>query len=406
MSTKRPKPDRAEPSRVRFADVFGIGSVGIRTRKLRTALTAIGVAIGIAALVSVMGISASSKADLAAQLDALGTNRLEVQAGSSFAPGGTATLSDVAIPMIRRIGAVTSASGITTVTTSVRRNDFVDATVTNGIAVNATDPFFLGASGATLASGRFIDAAAQNFPNIVLGATAAQRLAINVANGRTRVYLNGNWFDVIGILKPIAILPNLDSAAFIGYPIAAKLFATPAAPATVFVLTDPAQLDAVRGILGATANPESPGEVSVSRPSDVIAAKKAADTSLTALLLGLGGIALIVGGIGIANVMVISVLERRTEIGVRRALGATKRHIRLQFVVEAVLLSLLGGIIGVALGIAVTVGYTKFQHIVLSIPALSLAAGIGAALIVGALAGISPAARAARLAPADAIRPA
>jgi putative ABC transport system permease protein len=396
---------RLRPSHLRFVDVLGVGSVGIHTRRLRTALTAIGVAIGISALVAVMGISASSKADLIAQLNALGTNRLEVQAGASFTPGGTAALTDGAIPMIRRIGAVTTASGITTVTGSVRRSDFVDQTVTNGISISATDSYLPAATGATLASGRFLDAATEHFPAIVLGATAAQRLGIHNVARAPRVYVTGNWFDVVGILNPIALFPNLDSGAFIGYPVAEKLFAAAAAPGTVFVVTAPDQVDAVRGVLGATANPQSPGEVSVSRPSDAIAAKKAADNTLTALLLGLGGIALVVGGIGIANVMVISVLERRTEIGVRRALGATKRHVRLQFLVEAVLLSALGGVIGVVLGISITIGYTKVQHVVLSIPALSLAAGIGAALLVGAIAGISPAARAARLAPADAIRP-
>ena len=393
------------PSHLRASDVLGVGSVGMRTRRLRTALTAIGVAIGISALVAVMGISASSKADLIAKLNALGTNRLEVQAGASFTPGGTASLTDGAIAMIRRIGAVTTASGITTVTGSVRRNDFVDQTVTGGISISATDPFFPAATGASIASGRFLDAATEHYPAIVLGATAAQRLGIHDVTRAPRVYVTGNWFDVVGILNPITLLPNLDSGAFIGYPVAERLFATAAAPDTVFVVTAPDQVDAVRGVLGATANPQSPGEVSVSRPSDAIAAKNAASDTLTALLLGLGGIALIVGGIGIANVMVISVLERRTEIGVRRALGATKRHVRLQFLVEAMLLSTLGGAIGVVLGIGITIGYARVQHIVLSVPALSLAAGIGAALLVGAIAGISPAARAARLAPADAIRP-
>lgn len=400
-----PQTARPRSSHLRFVDVFGVGSVGIRTRRLRTSLTAIGVAIGISALVAVMGISASSKADLLAQLNALGTNRLEVQAGASFTPGGTAALTDGAIPMIRRIGAVTTASGITTVTGSVRRSAFIDQSLTNGISISATDSYFPAATGATIASGRFFDTATEHLPAIVLGATAAQRLAIHDITSAPRVYVTGNWFDVVGILNPITLLPNLDSGAFIGYPIAEKLFAAAPAPDTVFVVTAPDQVDAVRGVLGATANPQSPGEVSVSRPSDAIAAKNAASNTLTALLLGLGGIALIVGGIGIANVMVISVLERRTEIGVRRALGATKRHVRLQFLVEAMLLSALGGAIGVVLGIGIAIGYTQVQHIVLSIPAFSLAAGIGAALIVGAIAGISPAARAARLAPADAIRP-
>jgi putative ABC transport system permease protein len=143
----------------------------------------------------------------------------------------------------------------------------------------------------------------------------------------------------------------------------------------------------------------------VSRPSDAFAAKEAVDSTLQALLLGLGGVALLVGGIGIANMMVVAVLERRTEIGVRRALGATKRHIRLQFLIEAVLLALLGGVLGVLIGVAVTAGYTSVRHMVLSVPITTVAAGVGAALVVGALAGLSPAARAARLNPADAVRP-
>jgi putative ABC transport system permease protein len=394
------------PSRLRLVDVFGVGSVGMRTRKLRTTLTALGIAIGIAALVAVMGISASSRADLIAQLNALGTNRLEVQPGSSFTPGSTPTLDAVALPMIRRITPVISASGITTVTATVRRNDLVDAAETGGISVNATDQFFAKATGAQMAAGRFLDAGTVNLPAIVLGSTAAQRLAITNLDVPTRVWVSGNWFAVVGIMKPLApLFPNLDSGSFIGYGVAANLFATSTSPSTVFVLTQQNEVDAVQGVLAATANPASPSEVQITRPSDAIAAKKAASAALTGLLLGLCGVALVVGGIGIANVMVISVLERRTEIGVRRALGATRGHVRLQFVVEALLLSSLGGVIGTALGIGVTIGYARVRHIVLSVPVWSLAAGIGAALLVGALAGLSPAGRAARLAPADAIRP-
>ena len=144
----------------------------------------------------------------------------------------------------------------------------------------------------------------------------------------------------------------------------------------MYVLTDPDQVEAVRSVLAATANPQHPNEVSVSRPSDALAAKKAVDATLQALLLGLGGVALLVGGIGIANMMVVAVLERRTEIGVRRALGATKRHIRLQFLVEAVLLALLGGVLGVMIGVGVTAGYTTVRNMVLSVPVTTVAAGV------------------------------
>ena len=235
---------------------------------------------------------------------------------------------------------------------------------------------------------------------------AGATLGIHDLDHDPMVYVSGHWFTVVGILRAAPLYPNLDTAAFIGLPTAEQLFDTAAAPSSVFVVTDKTQVDAVRAVLPATANPTSPGEVQVSRPSDAIAAKQAADDTLTALFLGLGAVALLVGGIGIANVMVISVLERRTEIGVRRALGATRNHVRSQFLVEAVLLSALGGVLGLVLGVAITAGYSAVQSITLSVPMIALVVGFASALVVGALAGLSPAARAARLAPADAIRPA
>jgi putative ABC transport system permease protein len=390
-------------SRMRCADVLGAGAVGLRTRRLRTVLTAVGIAIGIAALVATMGISASSKAELLAELDALGTNKLEVRPGRDFT-GGDATLPESTVEMIARIGPVESAAGVTNVSASVRRTDLVPDEQTNGIGVLAADAALLDAVDASVAAGRFLDDAIDGYPAIVLGDLAAERLGIDDLSLRPRVYVSGVWFTVVGILDPVPLMPGLDSSAFIGYDVAREVFDSGRSPSAVYVRTDPDQVEAVRSVLGATANPQSPNEVDVTRPSDALAAREAADDTLTALLLGLGGVALLVGGIGIANVMVIGVIERRTEIGVRRALGATKRHIRLQFLVEAVLLALLGGVLGVALGAAVTAGYAAARDIVLSVPASSIAAGVGAALVVGAVAGLSPAARAARLSPADAIR--
>jgi len=385
--------------------VFGAGAVGLRTRRLRTALTALGIAIGIAALVAVLGIAASGRADLLADLDRLGTNRLTVQAGQSFL-GAESKLPEDATAMIRRVGPVTSAAGTTGVTASVRRTDQIPPAETGGISVVATEPELLAAVDGTMQTGTFLNAATSKYPTVVLGSKAAERLGIHRLDGDPVVYLGGRWFSVIGILDPVALLPNIDSSAMIGYDIAHDLFGTDRNPSTVYVLTDPSQVRQVQNVLAATANPEHPNEVSVSRPSDAFAAKEAVDSTLQALLLGLGGVALLVGGIGIANMMVVAVLERRTEIGVRRALGATKRHIRLQFLVEAVLLALLGGVLGVMLGVGVTAGYTAVRHMVLSVPVTAVAVGVGAALVVGALAGLSPAARAARLNPADAVRPA
>jgi putative ABC transport system permease protein len=287
----------------------------------------------------------------------------------------------------------------------VRRNDKVSSSVTGGIAVVATEPQLLETLGAQVHDGTFLNDATARYPTVVLGSAAANRLGLDRADGRTAVYIKGYWFTVVGILDPVPLAPDIDRSALIGYPVAQRLFGIDDAPSTVRVRTNPSEVTSVQAVLAATANPEDPSNVSVSRPSDALAAKAEADDSLTALLLALGGVALVVGGVGIANVMVISVLERRGEIGIRRALGATRRHIRAQFLVEAMLLATLGGVAGVLGGAAITFGYAHARGWRLDIPLTALLGGVLASLILGALAGLYPATRAARLAPADAIRP-
>ena len=404
MSAVAERTAAVRPSHVRPGDMFGLGTVGLRTRRGRTFLTAAGIAVGIAALVAVMGISASSRADLLARLDALGTNRLQVQAGNSIG-GGAAALDDDAVTMIRRIAPVQQASGVTSVSGTVRRTPYVSSSEGGGISVQATDPEFPGAVGASMSSGRFLDGAGAVVPTVVLGSDAAATLGITDLSADPMVYIGNTFFTVVGIMKPIPLYPTLDSSVYVDQQFAVANLGGATAPGTVYVVASPNDTDQVRNVLPATANPAEPTSVEVSRPTDAIAAKEAANSTLTALLLGLGSVALLVGAIGIANVMVIAVLERRSEIGVRRALGATKRHIRLQFIVESVALAGLGGIGGVLLGTVVTFAWTHIRHTVTSIPVSGVAAGVGISLLLGALAGLSPASRAARLDPADAIRP-
>jgi len=391
-------------SRLRVADLLRVGTIGLRARRSRTMLTALGIAIGIAAMVAVVGISASSRADVLAQLDELGTDLLRVAPGRT-AFGDSTTLPESARDTAARVGPVTDAAGITAVEATVRRNHLIDDSVTGGILVAAADPSVLEVVSAQLADGRFLDAASSRLPTVVLGADAARRLGIDHVGDGVRVWLGGQWFAVIGILEPAPLAPDLDAAALIGYEVADELFGTTRSPSTLYVRTVPDQVEAVRAVLARSVDPESPNEVDVSRPSDALAARAATDAALRNLLLGLGAVALVVGGVGITNVLVISVLERRGEIGVRRALGARRRHVAGQFLVEAGVLAVLGGLAGVILGTVVTAVYARSQGWLIAVPVGALTAGVALALAVGLLAGVSPAVRAARLDPADAIRP-
>jgi putative ABC transport system permease protein len=391
-------------SRLRWGDVVGLGLLGLRVKRMRALLTGLGIAIGIAAMVAVVGISASSKADLLAELDALGTNFLQVQPGQSVF-GDAAELPTTAPDMIRRIASVESASATRTVdNATVRRSSLIPASESGGLAVVATEPTLLDTLAGTVAQGTFLNEATGAYPSVVLGSVAAERLGIGSLDGGPLVYLGGRWFRVIGILDDMPLAPDIDRSALIGYDVAQRLFGIDQAPSTVRVRTDPDQTDAVWEVLAATANPQAPNEVDVSRPSDALEARAKADETLTALLLGLGAVALLVGGVGIANVMVISVLERRAEIGVRRALGATRRHIRLQFLIESTLLAGLGGAVGVGLGSTITWLYADTRDWRFAVPLTGLLGGVAAALAVGAIAGLYPAVRASRLAPAEAVR--
>jgi putative ABC transport system permease protein len=384
-------------------DLARIGAAGLRARRLRTGLTALGIAIGIAAMMAVLGISESSRADLLATLDRLGTNLLSVSPGRTLF-GEDSTLPEDAAGMVARIAPVEAVAGIEALSVSVRRTDLVDEAETGGISVVAADRSLIDTLGGALADGRGLDAATERYPAVVLGATAAKRLGVSTAHGRTLVWLGDQWFAVVGILEPLPLSPEIDRSALIGKPIAAELFGATGSATTLYVRAADEALDDVRLVLAATVNPQNPEEVEVSRPSEVIEAEAAAATTFTALFLGLGAVALLVGGLGIANVMLMAVLERRSEIGLRRALGATRGHIVGQFLTEALLLAGTGGLLGVTLGSAVTMAYARSQGWLVALPIVGLVGGVALAVVIGAAAGIYPALRAARVAPTDALR--
>jgi putative ABC transport system permease protein len=392
-------------SRLLPGDLLRLATVGLRTRKLRAALSVLGISIGIAALVAVLAISETSKADLLAKIEGLGTNLLTVAPGESLF-GEETTLSAAAGGRISLLGEVESSAAVTRVDgATVRRSSYVPPEITGGIYVAATDPELLGTLDGTTASGHFIDRATERYPAIVLGAKAAQRLGLPRVDGLDQVYVSGRLFTVVGILEPLPLVPELDSAALVGYPVAKRLLGTDRSPSSVYVRAQEgeAQVRAAAALLPSAADPWGPEEVAVSRPSDALEAQSAAEGAYTSLFLGLGAVALLVGGIGIANVMIISVLERRSEVGLRRALGARRRHIAVQFLGESFVLGIAGGVVGVLLGIGATGAYAAYEGLTLLVPPLAVAGGLLAACLLGALAGLYPAMRASRLTPTEAL---
>ena len=385
-------------------ELLSVGAIGLRTRRLRAALSALGIAIGISAIVAGLGISASSQANLLAQIDALGTNLLTASPGQQVL-GGQAQLDPTAVGKIAHIPGVTDVAGVYQVpNTAPLRTNYISALATGGVGVEAADPSLLTTLRGQLASGAFLTSATANYPAVVLGATAARQLGITSLARHPLIYIQGKWFAVIGIMRPLPLAPELDPQVLIGLPAAERAFGVTNAATDVYVRTDTTAVTPVRSLLARSANPEHPEVVQVSRPSDALAARAAAQGSYDTLLLGLGAVALLVGGVGIANVMIISVIERRGEIGLRRALGATRRDIASQFLTESLMLSLIGGTAGAALGFAVTAAYAAAKNLPVALSLPAFGGGIAAALVIGVGAGVYPGLRAARLAPTEALR--
>ncbi len=390
-------------NKLRTRDLFFVAVYGVKARKGRAALTSIGIGIGIAAIVAVSGIAASGSADLLSTLESLGTNLVKASPQAGFF-GTQEELPEGVIGMVERIGPVEEVTSTTQTDLLVRRSNFISEFEGGGISTIVTSSELLNVIGGNLSEGRFIKDGLADLPVTVLGNVTAKRLGITNLSKPTKILIDDEWFGVIGIVEELKIHPDLDRSVFIGYGAAKKLFDIDKEPTTIYLRANPTFIEDVVEVIAPSMNPENPDQVEVSRPSDALEAQQAVEASFTNLLLGLGSVALLVGGVAIANVMVMSVLERRMEIGVRRSIGATRREIRYQFLLESILLSGIGGLVGVVLGSLITLAYTNYTNIVFSIPVWQIFGAVLLALLIGAISGVYPAIKASKIQPAEAVR--
>ncbi|MFS8204233.1 ABC transporter permease [Streptomyces sp. CWNU-52B] len=378
--------------------------LGIRTRRVRAALSALGISLGIATMIVVTAIPASSQRALMERLSALGTNMLTAQPQPDQKP--PVSLSEESVGMVARIGPVTAVSAVANTHAVVDRSDKVAPGTYAGLTVLAAKNNLPSLINARVRSGRFLDRTSDAFPTAVLGSVAAARLGLpSVPPGGAgpQIHIDDRWFTVIGVLERTPLSPDIDRSVLVAWEPARSELHFDGRPTVIYVKAEEPQMEAVRDVLADTVNPELPGVIMISRPSDALAAKRDTESTFEALFLGLAGVALLVGGVGVANTMVVSVLERRREIGLRRALGAARGHIRLQFLTESVALSTLGGLAGTVLGVLTTLGYTAYQGWPPVIPLPAVAGGVAGTVLVGAIAGLYPSLRAARLSPTEAL---
>jgi putative ABC transport system permease protein len=390
----------------RFRDLLGVAWKGLSARKIRTLLIMLGPIVGVAAMVGAVGLTESAKGDLKQKLSTLGTNLIIANAGGSFGQQNPTFPGD-AVTRVKAISSVESASATTNLSQVIALpaqggSDFYQAFPVPVRAADLTLPAVLDVP---VINGRWLSAADNKLHAraAVIGAGLAKQYAFLRGENRT-IRLNDTNFGVVGVLGPVALDPDLDNAVFVTQWAAKHVFATDGKPNQLYVRSTPKDTQATADAIPTAINLGGPDQVSTKVPSDVLKAASQADKTLQQTALFAGLLALTVGGLGIANVMSISVIQRSSEIGIRRAVGHSRSKIGLQFLLESLFVGILGGILGAAVGVGVVYLVSAFAHWVVVIAYSRIPIWMGLALIVSVVAGLYPSIKAARLEPLETLR--
>lgn len=409
-----PAPKRFKSS-LSIRDLLGEAAAAITRRPGRSLLTALGTVVGVGAFVATTGMASTAKAQVDERFDALAATEVRVTDGERRNTFGVGNQADVDHPFpidaqrrLERLNGVAHAGLYWEV-----EDDDLDVRLlaspsrrSQSIAVMGVSPGALLAARPDVRSGRLFDDFAESRAErvVVIGRIVAEQLGITRVDNQPAIFIGTRPYIVIGIIDDTERVPGLVQSVIMPSATAAADFENANANYTVLIEVAPGAAQVIASQAAMALRPQDPDRLEVNAPPDPGELKEDISSDITGLLYGLAGLALLVGMIGIANTTLVAVLERRAEIGVRRALGARRRHIAGQFLTESATLGTLGGILGTSLGILVVVFVSAQREWTTTLdPRLTLPAPIIGA-VTGLLAGLQPSWRAARIAPATALR--
>lgn len=387
-------------------DLLGVAWAGLAARRTRTLLIMLGPIVGVAAMVGAVGLTESAKGDLKATLSKLGTNLIVAKAGGTFGQQDPVFPEDAvdrarAVPTVTSAAATSELSGVIALPSEGSAEHFEAFPV----PVQAADLALPSVLQVPVRSGRWLNETdvSAGTRAVVLGAGLAREYGVVPGEIRT-IRLDDIDYGVVGVLGPVALDPSLDNAVFLTQWAAEHDFGTEGKPSRLYIRSEEGRTEETAAAIPTAISLGGPDEVSTEVPTDVLAASARADETLQQTALFAGLLALAVGGLGIANVMSISVIQRASEIGIRRAVGHTRSRIASQFLLEALFVGLLGGLAGAVVGVAVVHGISALAGWVVVVSYGRIPIWMGLALAVSLAAGSAPSVKAARLEPLETLR--